>query len=164
MMPRRPDYPSRWIAVSLQAEIRWIGLRSRRRLRRHAARAHFGIGENSPPPARAIAFTHLEIGWRSEKLLPLPLWEGAGGGVISHGCCVQPLPPTPSRKGRGRVFSNAAMCECRSPQREGKDYLQPTADFGCAATVASGSRSQLSRQEGCCGIRTRACGTSASNS
>ena len=39
------------------------------------------------------------------KILPLPLWEGVGGGVRASvaGGLHAPLPPTPSHKGRGRM-------------------------------------------------------------
>ena len=77
--------------------------------------------EDGCPSVMATTFTYRGIGCWPEKTLPLPLREGAGGGVISHGYCVQPLPPTLVRfaaqalKGRGRSFCPAATCECRSP-------------------------------------------------
>ena len=52
----------------------------------------------------------------AEATLPLPLREGAGGGVSSNVRAVSPLPPTPSRKGRGRLLAAAGTCDCRGAQ------------------------------------------------
>ncbi len=47
--------------------------------------------------------SHILVGVRdilTRNKLPLPLREGVGGGVL---CGTEPLPPTPSLKGRGSI-------------------------------------------------------------
>jgi len=48
--------------------------------------------------------------------LPLPLWEGVGGrGAYARNIrAYAPLPPTPSHKGRGRLFSFSLLLLART--------------------------------------------------
>ena len=58
---------------------------------------------------RLLRHSHISA---RDKIPPLPWREGAGGrGFLRDIRAVFPLPPAPSRKGRGRLFSSAEMGE-----------------------------------------------------
>ena len=71
-----------------------------------------------PSPGQAPTGFTLRIELRNwQKVLPLPLREGVGGGGYAGKKLgfvrVRPPPPTPSRKGRRRIFSLIEMCKYR---------------------------------------------------
>ena len=69
---------------------------------------------------------------RRKRILPLPLWEGVGGeGSVGDGTD-QPLPPTPSRKGRGSILFRIRLILTpmgSSPGHDGGGLYPPLTTF-----------------------------------
>ena len=86
----------------------------RRRGGQNASGVLHGGHLSLPPVLPHLRHSHIsKWGTGGRKFSPSPCGRGLGGGVSRNIHAKLPLPLTPSRKGIGRIFYPAAMCECR---------------------------------------------------
>ena len=78
----------------------------------------------------------VRIRLRGRRMLPLPLWEGAGGrGHAAKMLRARPLPPTPSHKGRGSSFAPRRLILTPMGQGPWPCFLHPIGLRGTAAPI-----------------------------